>query len=98
MNMRNMIRKQRIALNDINDTIAEYERSAEPLRRRIHRLNRMLAGEAGLAPGDTVKSLEARRYHLYCELAQLEQSISEMRDYVRCSTPWPTGLLDELTG
>lgn len=62
--------------------IAEYRQSLGKLRRRIGEINDKLAERTPLAPGESFKTLETRRYLLYREAWEMEEAIGAMEEYL----------------
>jgi chromosome segregation ATPase len=69
-------------MNNMQDTIREYEAGRDKLRGRIDELNEEIASRRTLDADSDLRELEGRRYHLYGELAHMEESIAEMQDYL----------------
>lgn len=69
-------------MTDYLEMIAQYEQSCAGVRERVAELTARISGREPLRPGESVKTLENRRYQLYCELAEMEEAIHQMEAYV----------------
>jgi flagellar capping protein FliD len=66
----------------MQDTIREYEASADMIRRRIDELNGEITHSKSEYASADLRELEVRRRRLYAELSHMEGSIAEMREYL----------------
>lgn len=78
-------------MTDYLELIAQYEQSCTQVRQRIAELTNRIAGREPLRAAESVKSLQQRRYLLYCELADMEEAIAQMAEYVY-DTPQPASV------
>lgn len=69
-------------MTDIQNTIEQYRESCAAIHSRITEMNARISGQAPLLVHESVLSLQKRRYLLYMELAEMEQSIRQMSDYL----------------
>lgn len=63
------------------ELVMEYRQGVAALRGRIAEINERLAGREALREGESVQTLQTRRYLLYQEAAEMEEAIRAMQEH-----------------
>lgn len=69
-------------MTTIQENIEQYRQSCALIRVRIDELSKLIASADTQRDKESAGDLQGRRYRLYCQLAEMERSLHELREYV----------------